>query len=141
MDLKRKKNVKELVEFADQMSTNYSRSTFQRLLNQSDVHLARVDKPLLVFKAFYFFLYSSLATTFPFLSSFPTSSFASQLLFQFPRFLFHTTSCFLTDFLIFSSPISLSLRISSYRLRRSITSLCFSPFLILIPQLIDCLIE
>ena len=70
MDLKRKKNVKELVEFADQISTNYSRSTFQRLLNQSDVHLARVDKPLLVFKAFYFFLYSSLATTFPFLSSY-----------------------------------------------------------------------
>ena len=70
MDLKRTKNVKELVEFADQMSTNYSRSTFQRLLNQSDVHLARVDKPLLVFKAFYFFLYSSLATTFPFLSSY-----------------------------------------------------------------------
>lgn len=67
MDLKRKKNEKEQVEFAEQMCTSYSHSTFKRLISQRDVHLARVDKPLLVFKTFYFFIYSSMATTFPFL--------------------------------------------------------------------------
>lgn len=70
MELKRKKCEKGQVEFAEQMCTTYSHSSLKRFIAQSDVHLARVDKPLLVFKIFYFFIYSSMATTFPFLPSY-----------------------------------------------------------------------
>lgn len=70
MELKRKKSEKGHVEFAEQMCANYSHSTIKRFIAQRDVHLARVDKPLLVFKMFFFFVYSSMATTFPFLPSY-----------------------------------------------------------------------
>ena len=70
MELKRKKNEKGHVEFAEQMCANYSHSTLERFIAQGDVRLARLDKPLLVFKIFYFFVYSSMATTFPFLPSY-----------------------------------------------------------------------
>lgn len=70
MEVKRKKNEKGHVEFAEQMCANYSHSTLKRFITQRDVHLARLDKPLLVFKIFYFFVYSSMATTFPFLPSY-----------------------------------------------------------------------
>lgn len=68
MELKRKKSENGHVEFAEQMY--YSHSTIKRFIAQRDVHLARVDKPLLVFKMFFFFVYSSMATTFPFLPSY-----------------------------------------------------------------------
>ena len=67
METKRKKNDRGRVEFAEQMCTSYSHSTLKRFLAQSDVHLARIDKPLLVFKVFYFFFFGAMATTFPFL--------------------------------------------------------------------------
>lgn len=70
MELKRKKSEKGHVDFAEQMCANYSHSTIKRFIAQRDVHLARVDKPLLAFKIFYFFVYSSMATTFPFLPSY-----------------------------------------------------------------------
>lgn len=70
MELKRKKIEKGHVEFAEQMCANYSHSTLKRFIAQRDVHLARLDKPLLVFKIFYFFVSSSVATTFPFLPSY-----------------------------------------------------------------------
>lgn len=70
MELKRKKIEKGQVEFAEQMCANYSQSTLQRFIAQRDVHLSRIDKPLLVFKIFYFFVSSSVATTFPFLPSY-----------------------------------------------------------------------
>ncbi|XP_068715332.1 major facilitator superfamily domain-containing protein 6-like [Montipora foliosa] len=44
----------------------------KRFIAQTEVHLARIDKPLLVFKLFYFFFFGSLATTFPFLPSYFT---------------------------------------------------------------------
>lgn len=70
MEQKRKKFEKGHVEFAEQMCANYSHSTLKRFIAQRDVHLARLDKPLLVFKIFYFFVYSSMATTLPFLPSY-----------------------------------------------------------------------
>lgn len=42
----------------------------KKFIAQGEVHLARIDKPLLVFKLFYFFFFASLATTFPFLPSY-----------------------------------------------------------------------
>ena len=42
----------------------------KKFISQGEVHLARIDKSLLVFKLFYFFFFASLATTFPFLPSY-----------------------------------------------------------------------
>jgi len=67
MDLKGKKNDRGHNQFVEQMYTSYSHSTIKKLISRSDARLARLDKPLLVFKAFYFFLFGSMATTFPFL--------------------------------------------------------------------------
>ena len=70
MEAKRKKNDRGHIEFAEQMCTSYSHSTLKKFIAESDVHLARLDKPLLVFKVFYFFFFGSVATTFPFLPSY-----------------------------------------------------------------------
>ena len=70
MAAKRMKNDRGRIEFAEQMCTTYSHSALKKIIAQSDVHLARIDKPLLVFKVFYFFLFGAIATAFPFLPSY-----------------------------------------------------------------------
>ena len=72
METKRKRNDRGHIEFAEQMCTSYTNSAIKRFIAERDVHLARIDKHLLVFKLFYFFFFGALATTFPFLPSYFT---------------------------------------------------------------------
>lgn len=85
METNRKRGDKGHIEYAEQMCGTYTNSTLiKKFIAQGDVHLARIDKTLLVFKLFYFLFYGSLGTTFPFLPTYFAqigfSSYQIQLL-------------------------------------------------------------
>lgn len=73
------KSQKERANIVKELSAERNQSSPQQLVIQRDLNLARMNKALLVYKAFYFVFYSSLGSTFPFLAGyFQQIGFASS---------------------------------------------------------------